>query len=107
MAIQRRKFSDDQKLNILQEAETLGVTAVLRTYNLSYSVFARWKQKFMEPSTYIKGNIITGKNKTEIKMLLQENVRLKKIIADMALELERKDEELRKTNALRGKRNQM
>lgn len=106
MAIQRRKFSDEQKLSILQEAETMGVTAVLRTYNLSYSVFARWKQNFMKPDQFIKGNTLSGKNKTEMKMLVQENVRLKKIIADMALELERKDEELKKTQSLLGRRNQ-
>ncbi|ANE49213.1 transposase [Flavisolibacter tropicus] len=105
MAIQRRKFSDDQKISILKEAEASGVTAVLRTYNLSYSVFARWKQKFMKPDTHIQGHALTGRSKSEIKLLLQENARLKKIIADMALELERKDEELRKTHALLGKRN--
>lgn len=104
MAIPRRKFSDDQKRSILQEAETIGVTAVLRTYNLSYSVFARWKQKFMKPDMHIQGNASYGRSKSEIKLLLQENTRLKKIIADMALELERKDEELRKTHALLGKR---
>jgi putative transposase len=104
MAIQRRKFSDDQKLSILKEAEAIGVTAVLRTYNLSYSVFSRWKQKFVKPDIYIKNNTLSGKNKSEMKMLMQENARLKKIIADMALELERKDEELKKTHALLVKR---
>ena len=105
MAIQRRKFSDNQKLSILKEAETMGISSVLRTYNLSYSVFARWRQKFVKPDIYIKGNFLSGKNKSEFKTLIQENTRLKKIIADMALELERKDEELRKTHALLGKRN--
>lgn len=105
MAISRRKFSDDQKRSILQEAETTGVTAVLRAYNLSYSVFARWKQKFMKPDSYIQGGVVSAKSKSEIKLLIQENTRLKKIIADMALELERKDEELKKTHALLGKRN--
>jgi putative transposase len=57
----------------------------------------------MKPTTYIKENMLAGKTKSEIKQLMEENVRLKKIIADLALELERKDEELKKTHALHGK----
>lgn len=106
MASQRRKFTDDQKLSILQEAEKMGVTAVLRSHNLSYSVFARWKLKYMKPDTYsnARGNFLPGKARSELKLLKEENTRLKKIIADMALVLERKDEELRKSYALHGKR---
>jgi putative transposase len=103
MVAPRRKFTDEQKLAILKEAEEMGVTAVLRTHNLSYSVFVKWKQKFMKPDTYIKGNMLAGKTKQEIKQLMEENVRLKKIIADLALELERKDEELKRSHALHGK----
>ena len=104
MATQRRKFTDDQKLEILQEAEKLGVSAVLRTHSLSYSVYAKWKQKFMKPDNYLRGNALTGRARSELKLLKEENTRLKKIIADMALELERKDEELRRSHALYGKR---
>jgi putative transposase len=103
MATQRRKFTDDQKLEILQEAEKMGVSAVLRAHSLSYSVFAKWKQKFMKPD-YSRNNMITGRARSELKLLMEENTRLKKIIADMALELERKDEELRKSHNLYGKR---
>jgi putative transposase len=104
MATQRRKFTDDQKLEILQEAEKMGVSAVLRAHSLSYSVFAKWKQKFMKPDNYPRGNVLTGRARSELKLLIEENTRLKKIIADMALELERKDEELRKGHTQYGKR---
>ena len=41
-----------------------------------------------------------NKTRSELKLLNEENMRLKKIIADQALQLERKDEELRKINSL-------
>src|ERR1700750_588928 len=95
----RRKFTDEQKLEILQEAKNIGVTAVLHNHRLSYSVFARWKYKFMKPDG---ANPPPSPNRTrlELKQLTEENIRLKKIIAAQALELERKDEELRRSNAM-------
>ena len=43
-----------------------------------------------------------NKAKWELKQYIEENARLKKIIAYQALELERKDEELRKINSSNG-----
>ena len=99
----RRKFTEEQKLQILEEAKATGVIAALRTHSLSYSVYARWKYKFMRPD----GNApmpSPNRTKQELKQLTEENMRLKKIIASQALELERKDEELRRSIALFGKR---
>ena len=97
----RRTFTDDQKLEILHQADESGVTAVLREHRLSYSVFARWRQKFLQRvGTNAEAMREINKTKSELKLLNEENVRLKKIIADQALQLERKDEELRRINAL-------
>ena len=97
----RRSFTDDQKLEILHQADESGVTAVLREHRLSYSVFARWKQKFLHPGSTNKEAIReVNKTRSELKLLNEENLRLKKIIADQALQLERKDEELRRINSL-------
>ena len=98
----RRKFTEEQKLQILDEAKATGVIAALRTHSLSYSVYARWKYKFMKPD----GHAMPSPNRTkaELKQLTEENIRLKKIIASQALELERKDEELRRSISLFGKR---
>ena len=93
MTIQRRKFSEAEKLNILARADKEGVTAVLREHRLSYSVFVRWKRKY-RPSVAIPPRI--SRAAAERKQLTEENARLKKIIADQALEMEQKDEELRK-----------
>ena len=95
---QRRKFSDDEKLNVLIQASQNGVSNVLRHYNISYSLFARWnksfQQKGIDPLHVTPGN----------KAIAQENLRLKKIIADQALSLELKDEELQRLHSLIEKR---
>jgi putative transposase len=97
----RRRFTDDQKLAILHQADESGVTAVLREHRLSYSVFFRWRQKFVQHvSTNAEVMREVNKRRSELKLLNEENLRLKKIIADQALQLERKDEELRRINSL-------
>lgn len=101
----RRRFTDDQKLEILHQADKGGITAVLREHRLSYSVFARWRQKFVQHvSTNAEAMREVNKTRSELRLLNEENLRLKKIIADQALQLERKDEELRRINSLFRKR---
>ena len=95
MASPKRKFTEEQKLEILRQANEMGVIAVIRNHNLSYSVFARWREKFMEKDK--KETILKNKPKSKLKQFMEDNTRLKKIIADQALELERKDEALRKS----------
>jgi putative transposase len=94
---QRRQFSVEQKLAILNEADQVGVTQTLRKHNLSHSVFLRWKNQFnsggsssLQPQHH--------KVDPQVKALEEENARLKKIIANQALELEFKTELLKKTN---------
>jgi len=95
MASQKRKFTDEQRLEILRQANEMGVIAVIRNHNLSYSVFARWREKFMKKNK--KGLTLKNKTKSKLKQFMEDNTRLKKIIADQALELERKNEALRKS----------
>ena len=95
MASQKRKFTDEQKLEILRQANEMGVIAVTRNHNLSYSVFARWREKFMEKNK--KRLTLKNKTKSKLKQFMEDNTRLKKIIAEQALELERRDEALRKS----------
>jgi transposase-like protein len=42
----RRSFSAEEKLAIIHEADQFGATQTLRKYNLSHSVFRRWKDSF-------------------------------------------------------------
>ena len=94
---QRRQFSVDQKLAILNEAEQVGVTQTLRKHNLSHSVFLRWKNQFNSGGT---SSLQPQYHKVDpqVKALEDENARIKKIIANQALELEFKTELLKKTN---------
>lgn len=93
----RRKFTTEDKLDILQQASQLGITNILRKYNLSYSVFSRWKQQLTDRSTSGSNN---AQDYTDILVLKDENVRLKKIIADQALAIELKNEELKRLTTL-------
>src|SRR6476469_7559361 len=95
----RRRFTDDQKLEILHQADESGVTAALREHRLSYSVFARWRQKFLEHvGTNDEAMREVNKTRYKLKLLNKENLRLKKIIEDKALQLERKNEQLKRIN---------
>jgi putative transposase len=98
MSKSRRKFSVDQKLQIIQEADQHGTTQTLRKHNLSHSVFLRWKNQFNNGGA---GSLKPQYQKIdpEVKALEEENARLKKIIGNQALELEFKTELLKKSNA--------
>ena len=91
-ALKRRKFTDDEKQKIVNEASMRGINVVLQEHRLSYSVFTRWKKKFCIADT--------NKIKTDPKVVQQlnalviENERLKKIIANQALEIQIKAEKL-------------
>jgi transposase-like protein len=98
MGKQRRSFSVEQKLQIIQEADQNGITQTMRKHNLSHSVFLRWKNQFnqggaklLEPRYY--------RVDPALRTLQEENARLKKIIGNQALELEFKTELLKKNEA--------
>ncbi len=62
----RRRFTEEQKIAILDQAMKRGISAVLREHSLSYSVFARWKQQLIkdEPT-----NQSYSKARSELKQL--------------------------------------
>lgn len=96
MSKQNRKWSEAQKLQIIQEAEQNGQTETLRKYNLAHSLFLRWKKAFQaQGSVGLKPGYRTIDPDT--RRLEQENERLKRIIANQALEIEFKNELLKKT----------
>lgn len=98
MAKQRRTFSVEQKMLILQEAEQIGVTQTLGKHNLSYTVYVRWKSQFNQGgASSLKPQY--AKVDPELRALQEENARLKKIIGNQALELEFKTELLKKSEA--------
>src|SRR5215204_2919356 len=97
MASQKRKFTDEQKLEILRQANEMGVIAVIRNHNLSYSVFARWRERFRDKDVNKQEKSLKNKPNSKLKQFMEDNTRLKKIIGEQALELERKNEALKKS----------
>jgi putative transposase len=94
----RRKFTPEEKYSILQEAEREGTTEVARKYNLAHSVLSYWKKKYLANG---KDGLKSSYKKIDphVRSLEEENARLKKIIANQALELEFKTELLKKSDA--------
>ena len=89
MTAHRRKFTEEEKQHILLLAKQTNISKVLRDYQLSYSVFSRWKQQK-------EGSPSLTSNNEDLINLRNENTRLKRIIAEQALELEIKREMERK-----------
>lgn len=92
----RRKFTPEERLSILQEAEREGRTATLRKYTLAPSLFDRWRRKYL--SHGIEG--LKNRHKRidpQVKTLEEENERLKRIVAKQALQIEVVSELLKKT----------
>ena len=91
----RRQFTPEEKISILQEAEREGHTETIRKYNLASSVLSYWKKKYL---TQGKEGLKPGYKRIDpgMRVLEEENQRLKKIVAKQALEIEFKDELIKK-----------
>ena len=94
----RRQFSPEEKYSILQEAEREGQAEICRKYNLASSVLSYWKKKYLAKG---KDGLKASYRQIDPRMreLEEENRRLKKIIADQALEIEFKTELLKNGEA--------
>jgi transposase-like protein len=92
----RRKFTPEDRLSIVREAEREGRSETIRKYQVAPSLFDRWRRK------YVTNGIEGLKSQyrridPQVRELELENERLKRIIARQALELEVKTELLKKT----------
>lgn len=94
----RRQFTPEEKYSILQEAEREGQTEICRKYNLASSVLSYWKKKYLARG---KDGLKASYRRIDPHMreLEEENRRLKKIIANQALEIEFKTELLKNGEA--------
>ena len=90
-----RKFSPEERLFILQEAEMEGTVETSRKYNLSPSLISKWKERYLTKGA---AGLKPQYNRVDpqVRSLEEENERLKRIIARQALELEVKGELLKK-----------
>lgn len=74
----KKRFSEEQIIRILNEAECAGTAReVIRKHNISEQTFYRWKSKFGE---------MTVSEAKRLRALEQENARLKRMVADLSLD---------------------
>jgi putative transposase len=96
MAKTRRTFSPEDRLSLLKEAEREGFTETCRKHSLSPTLLSGWRKKYLSKGTDgLKPSY--RRVDPEVKALMEENERLKRIVARQAMELEVKTEMLKKT----------
>ena len=93
----RRKFSAEERLSILQEAERSGGAETCRKYNLSQTLLGKWKRNYLKTGSTNDRRRGRTPLDPELVQLREENEKLKRIVAKQALELEVKTELLKKT----------
>lgn len=76
----KKRHSEEQIIRILKEVESgLPVGDVLRRHNISQGTYYRWKSKF--------GGMEVSEAK-RLKALEEENTRLKRLVAEQALDIQ-------------------
>ena len=92
----KRKWTAQEKFDILQEAETNGITATIRKHGIYSNTYYDWKEKYDHGGfEALKGQ--RGGNSNELKALKAENEKLKELLAEKDLAIKVKDELLKKT----------
>jgi putative transposase len=91
-----KKFTKEEKLGILAEAENDGVVVTLAKYELSPATYYYWKRKLTFGGADALKHSKHRQLESEHKLLAMENERLKILLAEKEIESRLKDELLRK-----------
>jgi len=94
--MKRRHWSADEKLSILQEAETAGITATIRKHGIYSNTFYQWKEQYETGGR----EALASKHYSvdpQLKRLQKENQQLKELLAEKELALRIKEELLIKS----------
>ena len=78
--MKRKRFTEEQIIGVLQEGEAgLAVADLLRKHGISQGTYYRWKAKY--------GGLDINEAR-RLKALEMENRRLKRLVADQALDIQ-------------------
>ena len=77
--MKKSRFSDEQKVKMLREAESTSVAAVAQKHGVSRETLYTWRRKFAG---------VDVKEAKRLRELEKENARLKKVLAERDLEIE-------------------
>jgi putative transposase len=90
-----KKWSLDQKLEILSSSEEIGIVESCRKYGVSTGTFYSWRNKFDHQGEAGLKVTYNAKSK-ELKAAEEENRVLRKLLSDREIELEVQRELLKK-----------
>lgn len=94
MKREKRKFTPEERLSILQECDREGQASTCRKYNLSPSLVQRWKSKYLKQG--IEGlKPSYHRIDPKVRELEEEIERLRRIVAKQALQIEVQSEVLK------------
>lgn len=95
--MEKRKWSKEEKLAILKEAEKEGIEVTLRKYGIYSSSYYTWRKKFrLEGESGLDAQERRRKDGHYIRKLEDEVSLLKELLAEREMEIALKDELLKK-----------
>ena len=87
----RRRFSSEDKIRIVLEGfrKEIPVSDLCRREGISSALYYSWLKDFMEAGkARLKGDTLRDATHSEVKSLRQENMRLKELVGEQALEIQ-------------------